>query len=522
MVPTYADAPMTFSQKLRVFLWPIYGYEHKKFIPLAIMAALLLFNYTVLRNTKDVLVITSTGGSEITTFLKVWAVLPAALIMFYAYSKLSNLLSRKHVFYCFVSFFLGYFLLFDLFLYPNQDWLHPTEQALWLHETLPSGFKHFINMYQYWSFSLFYVLAELWGSVVATLVFWQFANSIVQINQAKRMYPHLYLLANLTTAFSGQVTKYFATFGSELTNSIESYGVTMHYLILAVVLSGLLVMALYLYMNHYVVTDDKLVNKEQVLATKKKLKMSFKDSLKYILNSKYLLLIAVLVFAYGISMNLIEVAWKNQIGMLYPDPSEQQAFWGSFALINGLVTFVVILFGSFLLRYFGWFFGALATPVMIGVTGTIFFIFLIFSRDTANTAHFAGFSILSFSVMFGAAQNILSKSIKYSLFDSTKEMALIPLDEESKIKGKAAIDVVSGRLGKATGSVLLQVMFVFVGPIMTIAPYSLAILLLVIGLWLSSVYQLRDLFYKVSNSDDSKQKNTKVQKNETLKHKIST
>ena len=56
-----------------------------------------------------------------------------------------------------------------------------------------------------------------------------------------------------------------------------------------------------------------------------------------------------------------------------------------------------------------------------------------------------------FAVTFGAAQNIMSKSAKYSLFDPTKGR-YIPFDPESKVKGKAAIDVVGGRLGKSGGS----------------------------------------------------------------------
>ncbi len=67
-----------------------------------------------------------------------------------------------------------------------------------------------------------------------------------------------------------------------------------------------------------------------------------------------------------------------------------------------------------------------------------------------------GTTPLMLAVIFGMIQNIMSKSANTRFFDPTKEMAYIPLDPESKVKGKAAVDVVGARLGKSGGSFVQQ------------------------------------------------------------------
>src|SRR6185436_10075658 len=98
------------------------------------------------------------------------------------------------------------------------------------------------------------------------------------------------------------------------------------------------------------------------------------------------------------------------------------------------------------------------TPYMLTCTGLLFFVFVIF----ANDINFFGiwFNPIYFAVIIGAAQNILSKSTKYSLFDSTKEMTYIPLSLELRTKGKAAVEVIGLKFGKSLGAFSQSFMFI--------------------------------------------------------------
>merc|ERR1711959_402840 len=76
------------------------GKEAKKIVPLAMMFFCILFNYTILRNTKDVLVVTAPGsGAEIIPFLKTWLNLPLAFGFMWLYSKMSNVMGPQRLFY---------------------------------------------------------------------------------------------------------------------------------------------------------------------------------------------------------------------------------------------------------------------------------------------------------------------------------------------------------------------------------------------------------------------------------------
>ena len=49
--------------------------------------------------------------------------------------------------------------------------------------------KYSLSLLYNWSFSLFYIVSELWGSVGVSVLFWQMANDITPVWQANRSLP---------------------------------------------------------------------------------------------------------------------------------------------------------------------------------------------------------------------------------------------------------------------------------------------------------------------------------------------
>lgn len=498
--------------KWRSFFWPVHGFELKKLLPMFFLFFFINFNYTILRDTKDALIVTAPGsGAEAIPFLKVWGVLPAAILFMVIYAKLSNILNKQKLFHTMIASFIGFFALFALVLYPNREAIQPTVLADQLQAFLPSGMSGLVALFRNWTYAIFYIMSELWGSVAISLLFWGFANDITRVNESKRFYAMFGLGANLAMLVSGPAIIYFSNVRDRLPAGVDAWGVSLNYMLGLVVLSGVIIMAIYHWINKNVLTDPRFYDPSEVKKAKKeKPKMSLKESFAYLLKSKYVLCLAILVISYGVAIQLVEVTWKAQVKLQYPNPSEYSAFMGYFSTATGAVTILMMLFvGGNVIRRFGWGVGALITPVVLLITGVGFFAFVIFRDSLTAVVSVLGVTPLMLAVLFGTAQNIMSKSSKYSLFDPTKEMAYIPLDQEVKVKGKAAIDVVGARLGKSGGAFINQALIVSLGSISLITPYVAGILFFIIFAWLISAKSLSKQFATLNAEKEQQAKAAK-------------
>jgi ATP:ADP antiporter, AAA family len=345
-------------------------------------------------------------------------------------------------------------------MYPLRDVLHPTEFCQNLLETAGERFKGPIAILRNWTYCVFYVMAELWGSVVVSVLFWGFANQITTVDEAKRFYPLFGLGANVALIFSGRAVKIFSQIRAGLPPGVDGWGLSLKGLMGMVVVGGLLITAIFWWMNRAIV--PKLPALREV-KKKKKEPMSVGESFKFLAASPYIRDLALLVVSYGISINLVEVTWKSKLKAQFPNPNDYSAFMGDFSTATGTVTFGLMIVSRFIFEKFGWGVAALITPTVLLITGVAFFALVLYSEPLTPMLAGLGMTPLYAAVLVGAAQNIFSKGSKYSLFDPCKEMAYIPLDNETRTKGKAAIDVICNPLGKSGGALIQQFLIIGFG-----------------------------------------------------------
>lgn len=506
-------------------IFPVYPSEIVKFMSLSVMMFWIIFVFTMTRDTKDALIVTNCGAEAI-AFLKVYGVIPAATGFMILYSKMANYLSPNTLFYATLLPFFIFFSVFAFILYPLRNIIHP------LHIAVPEGgFSFAVNLLRYWTYSLYFIVSELWGSAGIPLLFWSFANDVVKIDQAKRLYPLMSLVGNLGPILSGITMTLASQYVSKFhTDDDEAMGASLKLLTGTMTAGGVIIAFLHYFIrnlhNRELEEDKKAellleeleltaakakeanqkqhkrgggkpspaptVIKPVPIVLKEKPKLSFFESLKLLSSDSYLRNVATMVLSYGLAIEFTDIMWKASVKKAFPVKTEYLNFMGRYSTLVGSAACVMMLVGAGTIKGLGWQAGALTTPLMMGILALPFFGFMIFGGTDANNP--SNKKPLLMAVYVGLVQNVLSRATKYAIFDPTKEMAYIPLDRESKTKGKAAIDVLGARLGKSGGALAQQLLVIIFGNIMHGAPVVAILFYIVIALWIGAVNDLAPRF----------------------------
>lgn len=488
----------TFKNKLRNIFWPIKRNELGKFIPMAALMFCVLFNQNVLRILKDSILI-SEVSAEVTSFTKVYCVTPVAAIFVLIYAKLINHLTFDKIFYYLVIVFTSFFVVFAFIIYPNVDLFHMNQVLLaQLMDNYPH-FKWYIALVGNWSYVAFYTLAELWPNVFYVLLFWQFANEITTTNEAKRFYTLFSLFGNSSLVFVGFIMANL-TIDNNAVSSLFTISDSKIFLgqisMVLVAISSVLSCILVRYITKNVINNPALYIKKAKSEKSFKNQMGIIESFQYIARSRYLWLMLVCSASFGLSMNLVEAVWKSKIKELYSTVTDYAAFNSLYILWTGVTIMIMTVIGNNVMRSRSWFAAVVISPLIILITGTFFFLLVVFDKQVFTL--FDGvilMSPLALAVVVGAIQNILSKGSKYSIWDTSIQMLYIPLDQELRTKGKAAVDVISPKIGKSASGLIQSITFTIL-PMATYSSISSSLMVIFILVCIFWIYAVRKIYFE--------------------------
>lgn len=440
--------------------FPVYKSEFPKMISLNILAFLVTCIYSVLRAIKDTYVV-SLGGGQLTTQLKLFAVIPFVILIKIIYDKLGKRAGFNKRFYI----ILGYFAAFLLLVYFKLHSLSFTNTAT---DEERHGFSELVAMEQFrkgWVEALIYIHAEAFGTIMLGVTYWQFVNSISSPEQAKRCYPTLAIGSALAALVAG-------TYAQSAAKKPESA--------IVVVLGLMFLFALFYFFFTDAIAKDpaKYSLPRRSIKVKKKKKLGLIASLKVLAKSPdsfYLLLILSLVLCYNAGIVLFETAYKDllkkvggnkeKLGEVANSREYTMEMIGFQLQTIGVTSLVIIFFVASRINRQGWRFTALVVPVAL-LMGTLFFFgSLFYNQDALNTGSSDGLGKMTEAVkiqarilLLGLGIVVFVKSFKYVSFDTSKERAYLVSSEENRDTGKSAVDGVGSRFGKAVGAGSVQLL----------------------------------------------------------------
>lgn len=126
-------------------------------------------------------------------------------------------------------------------------------------------------------------MAEMYGSMIVTLLFWQFANQITKPDEAKRFYSMFGLLGNISLPL---VALSFHILLSDDVKIVPDNVKMIPVLVTVLIFDGIMLL-LYTYMQNNVLTDPKLYDPKAASGGggKKKAKLGLGESFKMIFGS---------------------------------------------------------------------------------------------------------------------------------------------------------------------------------------------------------------------------------------------
>ena len=464
--------------------------EQQKCVLMSLLIFMTVVGYNVMRGMKETVLrkLSVTSAAAYMPFVKIFLVMPLSIALGFLYLYLRHRTGISRSYYVTSSVFLAYFAIFTFHIIPNIEYY--TADPAWVlsMQSQYPFYKYVIGLLGNLPSALYYVFAELWGTFTLVIMFWSMANDIFSTDEASRVYPILSLFSSVSIIASSYILKSLSTCDSPLEQST--------FVILALGISMILIVYR---LNPCEEAEALSSDNTKVAASskkKKKKKLPLGQSLKTALATPHILYMAVCVVSFSILINIVETSLKEKLYFYYDTDQAYLDYYSFFTYSKGTLSLLANFCNVYLLRRYGWFPIAMITPLFCIFTANCFlthnagfvpdFIIQVFQSSDTN-----------FTMMWVAVYGMIATyAAKYAFFDTTQQMAYIPLPEDIRANGKAAADGIGGRLGKSGSGFILSGLLAFTATesttegILHIAPYLLVITTCLSVLWIWAMLKL--------------------------------
>lgn len=511
------------------YFFPILPKERKRVLMMIAMFCCISFTYTFLRIFKDRIVYSVLDNTETKHWLKLFCFLATQFLVIFS-QNISSKSDFNTAFASLTLYFAGFLVLNTVAIFISQFlpiFGNDTfADSMFVSSSMgPRGLSFLyplVLVFNFLPYSVFYVLAEVVGSLMVSFCFMTYLNNNTTENQNKRFVKVLYFFSNMFSFFSSLAARAWTNHyknkpkaDSDKFFYIFSLGAVALYLVVLLIKK---------------VLEKELQNKIVISTTapkkagSKKKKLGFKDSLALMFNSKFLLYMSLLSCFYNISANFFDTA--NSSGMsasanFYSEDKSSYStiFKSTDGICTSLLTCVIIISPlTFIPDTYG--IGVFACiPLVISVLGALVqFVFTIINYPITGNDVVRPFNKLSDYAVFspeieqakprwesiaGTATQIAIKVSKYAFYDIIKEAISMKIDPELRPLFKGVFDGSIAKFGKSAGSMYGIIMYSifesndarFYFPITTI------IILIFAAIWIYAIRYLSKAFNKAKEAD---------------------
>ena len=406
-----------------------------------------LMIYTLTRDLKDVIFITDVGAQYI-PFVKSWLNFPLSLIFLRIYTYCSDMYSKSNTFKLMYVMTLGIIFILGCVLYPLQS------QFI--------TFNSNNMMIKHWVSTAYYVMSPIWGNIIVSMLFWTLANDYNTVDEAKRIYPLMGMVANVSLIAAGILTN--------ISGMIFRTNWYDHVRCLSVV--SLFFGCISLYMHNWMVTNNEVTTTKKNKMTKK-----IDNNMWKLLRDPFIVSMIVMISCYGACVGSYEVIWKHYLKDMFMLQSEYSNFMGRISMWKGMCTILFMAISSVITSILSWKYTAMITPITLSIFGVIFFV----------SVGYQQYHVIAIS---GAILSVFAKACKYAFFDPCKEIAYIPLSDDIKNKGKSFVEILSAPIGKTSTLIIMQILMIVCDNMQSVSMYIGCLYVVCSILWNKAVIKI--------------------------------